>query len=124
MSGRPIKFPISLVSAGIHKFLSIILAVASFENGIVLIDEVENGIYYERLGALWTVLHRLSRENRCQIFISTHSRECLNASLDVVKADPEAFRLIQMSYTGMGISARSFAGEDFEKALEQGVDVR
>jgi hypothetical protein len=121
---HPVKFPVTLVSAGIHKFLSIILAASSYENGIVLIDEVENGIYYRRLPALWTVLHRLTEHNKSQVFVSTHSRECLNASLPILQADPDAFSLIQMERTEGQCSARVFSGHEYQKALEQGAEMR
>src|SRR6266705_990548 len=49
------KRPLSLVSSGIHKFLSLILASLSSKHGIVIVDELENGIFYEKYSALWEV---------------------------------------------------------------------
>ena len=122
--GGTAKLPVTLISTGIHKFITLILASISYKDGIVLVDEVENGMYFDRLPALWTVLHRLAVENNSQIFVSTHSRECLGASLPIIKEDPGAFALIQMGRNGRGCSARIFSGYDFMKALEQDAEVR
>ena len=42
---RSRKIPVSLVSSGITKFISILVAVRNYSPGVVLIDEIENSIY-------------------------------------------------------------------------------
>ena len=54
------KMPLSLLSAGVTKFFSILAAIIYRKRGVVLIDEIENGLYYERLPALWKTILNLS----------------------------------------------------------------
>ena len=39
------KVPLATVSAGIARYLNILMAVIATEKGVVLIDEIENGLY-------------------------------------------------------------------------------
>jgi len=41
------RLPLAVFSGGINKYLSILLAIATTRDGVVLIDEIENGFYYK-----------------------------------------------------------------------------
>ena len=41
----PRKVPLSLVSGGISRLFTIMLAIVAYKGGVVLIDEIENGIF-------------------------------------------------------------------------------
>ena len=47
--GMERKIPVALVGEGMSRLLSIILAIATAKNGIVLIDEVDAGIHHSRM---------------------------------------------------------------------------
>lgn len=118
------KEPLSLLSGGINKFFTLVLAVHFYRHGVVLVDEIENGTYYDRLPSLWTALHRISGENDCQIFATTHSQECLDAALDIIKQDDKNFSLIRLSRTDGETTAEQFVGLDVASAIEEGIEVR
>lgn len=79
IKGNSEKIAAGLVSSGINKLISILLALAFYEGGVALIDEIENGIYFDRYPALWRTIYRFARATNMQVFATTHSRECLNA---------------------------------------------
>jgi hypothetical protein len=118
------KEPIALLSAGINKFLTLVLAAHNYKNGLLLIDEIENGTYYDRLPSLWTALHRVTKENNTQVFATTHSQECLKAALEIIRADEDAFSLIRLRRTNGDSMARQFVGRDMVSAIEQGIEIR
>ncbi len=118
------KLPIGLVSSGIHKVLTLILASLTYKMGVVLIDEFENGIFYRRYTDLWQLMHRLAIERGNQVFVSSHSLECLRAALPVVRDQPTDFTLIRMENTIDGTVVKTFSGAEFAAALEQDVDPR
>jgi AAA15 family ATPase/GTPase len=64
---------------GLKSYISIILAIYSCKNGVLLIDEVENGIHYTQLNRLWEIILTTSKNSNCQIFATTHSKECIEA---------------------------------------------
>jgi len=89
VQGRPIfkvkmenmESPILLNSLGdgINRFMAIICAIWASENGYLFIDEIENGIHFKNLKKLWKLIFTLSKDANCQVFVTTHSKECIEA---------------------------------------------
>ncbi|MDM8524536.1 AAA family ATPase [Desulfococcaceae bacterium HSG8] len=73
--GMPRKIPVSHMGEGTAKLLSIILAIATNENGMVLIDEIENGWHYSLLPDILKAIHKMANKYNCQIIATTHSYE-------------------------------------------------
>jgi len=124
VAGVEKKLPGPLVSAGIWKILTLACATAMHRDGILLVDEIDNGIYWDKLPAVWSMLHQLARESRCQIFASTHSYECLKALLPAMKEDEDSFSLMRTERTEGLCSVRMIVGRDARVAIEQGIDPR
>jgi hypothetical protein len=118
------KIPLSLLSAGITKFFSILAAILYRNHGVVLIDEVENGLYYERLPALWQTMLKLARENDTQIFVSTHSYECLQALAPTIEKNEAEFMLFRAERNDGASSVAQFEGREFEAALSKRGEIR
>mgnify|MGYP003526157089 FL=1 len=64
---------------GINRFMAIICAIWSSKDGFLFIDEVENGIHYTNLEKLWKIIFEVSEDANCQVFATTHSKECIEA---------------------------------------------
>jgi len=62
----PQKIALSLVSAGISRLFTMILAVVQYKRGAVLIDEIENGIYFEQYPQIWETLIDLAKHHDTQ----------------------------------------------------------
>jgi hypothetical protein len=118
------KIPLSLVSDGISKLVSMLVAAATFSKGLLLVDELENGLYYKCLAAVWPALLRFCRQYDTQLFASTHSMECLRAALPAIAAHDAEFCLIRTERVDGECSARVFAGADLRSAIEQEVEFR
>ncbi len=91
----PELIPVTLLSYGVNKLLCILLSIALLPNGIIIIDEVENGFYFDRLPSIWSLILRFASEYDVQVFASTHSRECLEAAADVAEKHPDKFGIIR-----------------------------
>jgi len=72
--------PISLVGEGIRRLLSILLAMANVPNGIVFIDEIENGLHYSVQRQVWSAIAQAARRCDVQVIATTHSFECIEAA--------------------------------------------
>ncbi|MDX8377371.1 MAG: ATP-binding protein [Mariprofundales bacterium] len=72
------KIPISYMGEGITKFLSILVTIATTKNGIICLDEIENGIHYSLFPKIWEILDKMTKTYNCQLFITTHSRDVLH----------------------------------------------
>jgi AAA domain/AAA domain, putative AbiEii toxin, Type IV TA system len=72
VASLPQKIPLGVASGGMNKLAAILLAIPIQSGGVVLIDEIENGFYYDRMQMIWEALLDFVNEFKCQIFASTH----------------------------------------------------
>ena len=80
--GGDYLIPISLMGEGMGRLLSIILSIMNFQGGIVLIDEIENGIHYSVMEKFWQSIDVATRKFNTQLFATTHSYECIGAAYE------------------------------------------
>jgi AAA15 family ATPase/GTPase len=71
--------PINIMGDGIRRILSIIAAVSDMQGGVLLVDEIENGLHYSSLKILWKALLKALEVYNVQLFATTHSNECIAA---------------------------------------------
>nr|VFK35069.1 MAG: ATPase/GTPase, AAA15 family [Candidatus Kentron sp. MB]VFK77145.1 MAG: ATPase/GTPase, AAA15 family [Candidatus Kentron sp. MB] len=75
--------PINIMGDGVIKILAILTTILETRDGILLIDEIENGLHYSALAPLWKAVFKMARERNVQLFIATHSYECIEAMTEV-----------------------------------------
>ncbi len=118
------KLPVGLLSDGINKLMGILLGIAATRDGIVLIDQLEDGFYFDRLGSIWRLIHRSAVENNVQIFVTTHSKECLEALPDAIEGYEGDFSLIRAEGKSGQFDFHQVDGRSIKSALRQGFDPR
>lgn len=116
--------PLPVISSGIHKIISILLACASSRKGIILIDEVENGIFFDKYSLTWDVLNKFSKNYECQIFVTPHSLECLQKLASVMEGDVDDFSLLQTIRENGTCAVRQVSGTAMRAALMGGNEIR
>lgn len=97
------RLPINMMGDGLRKLLTIIVAIHQCKDGVLLIDEIDNGFHYSAMQVLWKAILKAAVENNVQIFISTHNIDSIKglASVlsDTTTADYQqevgAFKLIK-----------------------------
>jgi hypothetical protein len=115
---------LQLISSGINKIVTILLACASAKGGIILVDEIENGIFYEKYEMMWSILYKFSRLFEFQLFVSSHSSECLEKLVPVIGEKVEDFSLIRTERENGACVARHISGASMKAALKRGGDIR
>jgi len=118
------KLPITSISSGITKFVSIILAMTVYQGGVLIIDEIENGIYYKSFPTMWKTILEYSAKTNTQVFASTHSWECLSAAASEFDHSPEVYSLLQVSNRNGETIVSSVTGFDATNAIEGNIEVR
>lgn len=120
----PGKVPVGVVSNGVMKFLYLLLGITAYRKGIVLVDEIEDGFYYDRLSNIWSSLLKFCKNMECQLFATTHSLECLRAMLPAVENDQGDFSLIRTTREETKIGVSVFSGKALVSLIRQGFDPR
>jgi hypothetical protein len=72
---------------GMNRLFGLGLAMVTSGDGILLVDEIENGIHYSVLPSLWRFVARLAHRLNVQVFATSHSLDCIKAFHEVTSAD-------------------------------------
>lgn len=74
---------LNALGSGVYKIFDYIINALFVSNGVILIDEIDNGFHYSSLRNLWISLFKVCQKNNVQLFATTHSYECIKAFNDV-----------------------------------------
>ena len=111
---------------GVKHYISIICSLYACENGYLFIDEIENGIHYTLYDKLWKIIFQLSEEQNVQVFVTTHSKECIESYCKISKKlKDEDATYIKMTKQKNGIIKAIVRDYKLlENSLEQNHEVR
>jgi len=119
--------PLKGMGDGINRILTIILAAVNSDNGYLLIDEFENGLHFSVQEQLWSILIRLSLSLKIQIFVTTHSNDCIDGFENALEKAKKTsmgrlFRLEGNEKTIM--NAVKFDINEVKIATEESIEIR
>lgn len=69
--------PLNSMGDGVSRLFQIILALVSVKDGILLVDEFENGLHWSIQPQVWSTVFKLAGRLNVQVFATTHSRDCV-----------------------------------------------
>jgi AAA15 family ATPase/GTPase len=76
-SGQRVR--LTSLGDGVNRVLTIILSLLNCKDGVLLLDEFETGLHYSVQKQLWEVIFMLAEQLNVQVFVTTHSSDCLSA---------------------------------------------
>ena len=87
------EFPVLLSSLGegINRYIAILCGIWASKDGYLFIDEIENGIHFTNYKKLWNIIFEASKLAKCQIFVTTHSKECIEVFNEVNQDDDGSY---------------------------------
>lgn len=122
--------PLNSMGEGMVRVLQLILKVFQAKDGILLIDEFENGLHYSVQEKVWALIFDLSNKLDCQVFATTHSWDCIESFTKVAverrDIDGVLFRVgrsIRKSEHG-NIVATVFDEDKLSRLTQADVEVR
>lgn len=118
------KIPVPLVSDGINKLLGILLGMASYPGGVILIDEVENGIFHERLPSVWALMRGFADRFNVQVFATTHSRESIEAAAEAMLDHEDDLCLLRAEKEDGEARIYRYSGAELTGAIQHGFEIR
>lgn len=80
--------PLKTMGDGMNRLFGLGLALVCSKDGILLIDEIENGIHWSALPEVWKFVLKVANRLNVQVFATTHSNDCLKAFHYSTKKDP------------------------------------
>ncbi|MEN9358732.1 MAG: hypothetical protein RL095_267 [Verrucomicrobiota bacterium] len=105
-SGLPVLYarssdaflPINFYGDGLQRIVFLLAAVVQCRDGYLIIDEVENGIHHSRLASFWQQLLDFAERFNVQLFVSSHSYECLQKFLPVMEERKTDFAILKLIF--------------------------
>jgi len=117
--------PLPLMGEGMVRLLSILLAIANAPGGVVLVDEIENGLHHAVMTGVWEAIANLARKSQTQVFATTHSWECVQGAHQAFEASGTYdFRLHRLDRVGDDIQAVAYDRETLATSAEMNLEVR
>ena len=118
--------PLSLQSfgEGILRLFEILLSLVSAKNGILLIDELENGLHYKIHPQVWDLIFRLSEKLNVQIFATTHSWDCIRGFKAAWREDLDAGTFFRLDVKVDKVKPTYYDHEVLNDALRLDIEVR
>ncbi len=121
--GRLIPLPV--MGEGMVRLASLVLHIGNAPHGVVLIDEIENGLHYSVLPKVWQAIGEVAQRFDTQIFATTHSLECVEAAHTAFSQSGRYdFRLYRLERIDDTIQVIPYDQETMEAAIEAGLEVR
>lgn len=118
--------PVSLRSFGdgLNHLFGIILSLVNARDGLLLVDEFENGLHHSVQVDTWHTVFRLARRLDIQVVATTHSWDCIKAFQVAAAEDPEEGVLVRLTRKGDDVIPTIFREEELEIVTSENIEVR
>lgn len=91
--------PLPILGEGVVRVSRMAMCMVLARGGVLLVDEIENGIHHSMVSELWQFILATAKELDVQVFATTHSYECVEAA-QAVESDDLMLHRIEASETG------------------------
>jgi len=127
--GKDELLPINIMGDGIRHTLAVLSAMYDMQNGVIFIDEVENGLHYSSIKIFWQAVLRLADELDVQIVATTHSYEAVKALKEASKMLPgknpyKEIAFFRIEKEDSKTTVIHYDYETFITSLDEGYEVR
>ncbi len=114
--------PLPMMGEGLTRIASLVLAIATAAGGVVLVDEIENGLHHSVLSKVWQTVEEAAIRSKTQIFATTHSFECVQAASSSLRDD--TFSYHRLESVGGQVRCNSYNFAEIRSAIEHELEVR
>lgn len=119
------SLPLSTLGHGAKRIFNILLGIINTRDGILLIDEIENGIHYSLLSDLWNILFTMAKNCDCQVIATTHSWEAASYITNQPEENQKLFSFVNIARLRDGdLASATYNFEQFSYAIESNSELR
>jgi AAA domain, putative AbiEii toxin, Type IV TA system len=116
--------PLRALGDGVNRLFGLALALVNARGGLLLVDEIENGIHYSVQADLWRLVFETAARLNVQVFATTHSYDCIKAFEEAARESEEEGVLIRLARRGDRTLVGEFDERELEIAVEGEIEVR
>ncbi len=104
--------PLRSLGEGVNRIFGISLALANAKDGLLLVDEIENGLHYSIHQEAWRFILDVAHKLNVQVFAATHSWDCVTAFQRAAQASQQDGLVIRLENKKDKILPTIFDKED------------
>lgn len=119
---RPV--PLKSFGDGLNRLFGIALSLVNAKGGLLLIDEVENGMHHSIQAEVWRAIFRIAAQLDVQVFATTHSWDCIEAFQKAAADTPEDGVLVRLSRKGEQVVSTLFREDELSIATRDQIELR
>lgn len=118
--------PISLrtFGDGVNRLFGIVLSLCNARNGILLVDEIENGLHYTVQAEVWRTIFRLAKELNVQVFATSHSWDCIEGFQAAAIESPQDGVLVRITKRENTVVPTIFSEDELAIVARDRIEVR
>jgi hypothetical protein len=124
VKGQPRPLPLRSFGDGLNRLFGIVLSLANAKGGLLLIDEVENGMHHAIQEDVWRAVFRLSKRLNAQVFATSHSWDSIEAFQKAAAEDPEEGVLVRLTRKGELVIPTLFREKELAVVTRERIEVR
>lgn len=122
--GLPSLIPLAACGEGFVRFFSIIVEVTSCRQGLLLIDEIDNGLHHSVMERLWKLLGKMCVDHEVQLVATTHNDELVMSAVDSFVSQPEDLAVFRVDRTDKGHKAVRYDEELMASVRDAEFEIR
>jgi hypothetical protein len=119
---RPV--PLRSFGDGVNRIFGVALALVTAKAGLLLIDEVENGLHHSVQYDVWKMIFALAQKLNVQVLATSHSWDTIEAFQKVAGETPEDGVLVRLLRKGDDVIATVFGEQDLRIVTRDKIEVR
>ncbi|MXZ31314.1 MAG: ATP-binding protein [Acidimicrobiia bacterium] len=125
LKGHENPVPLRNLGDGAVRVLAAALALANSRDGLLLIDEAENGLHHLLQEDYWRMVLQTAADNNVQVMATTHSWDCITGFARAsAKLDDVEGRAVRIEHRGDLLRAVEYDEEMLTVAAEQQIELR
>ena len=116
--------PLRTFGDGVNRLFGIVLSLCNAKNGVLLVDEFENGLHHSVQASIWSTIFRLASDLNVQVFATSHSEDCVHAFQQAAAESPEDGVLVRLTRRGDQVFPTEFDEDELAIATRNDIEVR
>ena len=125
LQGKDRPVPVHLLGEGLNRMLGLALAMNEVRGGLLLVDEIENGLHHTAQEEIFCTLRTLATAFDVQIIATTHSDECIRAAhRSIKKRSKHEFAYYRLDRINGNVVAVGFNRNMLDTAIKFNAGIR
>lgn len=125
LRGQDAPVPARSLGDGINRLIGLSMALACAKDGILLVDEIENGIHWSIMPEVWKFIVKVAKRLNVQVFATTHSNDCLKSFHFGTKDNPDIYGVaVRLERRSDEYHAEIFDEQRLAVIVKEGIEIR